>query len=47
MNQMWKGQTISVAHADDGRFEGQGLRAFFEYRKLGIAEATGVSSALM
>jgi len=38
---MWKGQAFSVAHADDGRFEGQGLRAFFEYRKLGIAEATG------
>ena len=41
MNQMWKGQAFSVAHADDGKFEGQGLRAFFEYRQLGIAEATG------
>ena len=41
MNRMWKGQAFTVAHADDGRFEGQGLRAFFEYRKLGIAEATG------
>ena len=41
MNKMWKGQAFSVAHADEGRFEGQGLRAFFEYRKLGITEATG------
>jgi len=41
MNQMWKGQAFSVAHADDGKFEGQGLRAFFEYRQLGIADATG------
>jgi quercetin dioxygenase-like cupin family protein len=40
MNRMWKGQAFTVAHADDGKFEGQGLRAFFEYRKLGIAEAT-------
>ena len=40
MNQMWKGQAFSVAHADDGKFEGRGLRAFFEYRQLGIAEAT-------
>ncbi len=40
MNQMWKGQAFTVSHADDGKFEGQGLRAFFEYRQLGIAEAT-------
>eukprot|EP00450_Noctiluca_scintillans_P023661 CAMPEP_0194518686 /NCGR_PEP_ID=MMETSP0253-20130528/52195_1 /TAXON_ID=2966 /ORGANISM="Noctiluca scintillans" /LENGTH=131 /DNA_ID=CAMNT_0039362757 /DNA_START=82 /DNA_END=477 /DNA_ORIENTATION=- len=40
MNQMWKGQAFAIAHADAGHFEGQGLRAFFEYRKLGIAEAT-------
>jgi mannose-6-phosphate isomerase-like protein (cupin superfamily) len=40
MNRMWKGQAFTIAHADDGRFEGQGLRAFFEYRRLGIAEAT-------
>ncbi|MHA1530226.1 MAG: cupin domain-containing protein [Alphaproteobacteria bacterium] len=37
---MWKGQAFTVSHADDGKFEGQGLRAFFEYRQLGIAEAT-------
>ena len=41
MGEMWKGQAFTIAHADDGRFEGQGLRAFFEYRQLGIAEATG------
>ena len=41
MNPMWKGQAFAVCHADDGKFEGQGLRAFFEYRQLGIAEATG------
>ena len=40
MNQMWKGQAFTVAHADDGKFEGRGLRAFFEYRQLGISEAT-------
>ena len=40
MNQMWKGQAFAVCHADDGKFTGQGLRAFFEYRQLGIAEAT-------
>ncbi len=40
MNQMWKGQAFTVSHADDGKFEGRGLRAFFEYRQLGIAEAT-------
>lgn len=40
MNEMWKGQAFTVSHADDGKFEGEGLRAFFEYRRLGIAEAT-------
>ena len=38
---MWKNQAFVIAHADDGRFEGQGLRPFFEYRQLGIAQATG------
>ena len=41
MNRVWKGQAFTISHADRGRFEGQGLRAFFEYRQLGIAEATG------
>lgn len=39
-NGLWAGQAFSVAHADDGAFEGQGLRAFFEYRDLGIKAAT-------
>ena len=41
MNEMWKGQAFTICHADEGRFEAKGLRAFFEYRQLGIAEATG------
>ena len=41
MNKMWKGQAFTICHADEGKFEGQGLRAFFEYRQLGIREATG------
>ena len=40
MNDMWKGQAFSIAHADSGAFKGEGLRAFFEYRDLGIAGAT-------
>jgi quercetin dioxygenase-like cupin family protein len=40
MTEMWKGQAFTVSHADDGKFEGQGLRAFFEYRDLGIGTAT-------
>ncbi|MEL6236132.1 MAG: cupin domain-containing protein [Pseudomonadota bacterium] len=41
MTKLWKNQAFTIAHADDGRFEGAGLRPFFEYRQLGIAEATG------
>lgn len=37
---MWKNQAFTIAHADEGAFEGQGLRPFFEYRQLGILEAT-------
>ena len=46
--ELWKGQAFSVSHADGtglgaaqdaGGFEG-GLRAFFEYRDLGIKTAT-------
>ena len=40
MNQMWKGQAFSVSHLDGTEFKGKGLRAFFEYRDLGIAGAT-------
>lgn len=39
MNQMWQGQAFTIQHADEGAFEG-GLRAFFEYRNLGIEGAT-------
>ncbi|MEM9049297.1 MAG: cupin domain-containing protein [Pseudomonadota bacterium] len=41
MTRLWKNQAFSIAHADDWRFEGAGLRPFFEYRQLGITEATG------
>lgn len=34
-------QEFTISHADDGKFVGEGLRAFFEYRQLGITEATG------
>ncbi|WP_420415154.1 cupin domain-containing protein [Roseibium sp.] len=37
---LWSGQAFTVAHADTGEFAGQGLRSFFEYRDLGIKEAT-------
>ena len=42
---VWKGQAFTVSHADgsgsiDSHFEG-GLRAFFEYRDLGISAASG------
>jgi quercetin dioxygenase-like cupin family protein len=32
---------FSVSHLKDSRFESEGLRPFFEYRDLGIKEATG------
>lgn len=41
MTRLWKNQSFTISHADDGKFVGQGLRAFFEYRQLGIREATG------
>lgn len=41
MNKMWKGQAFTISHADRSAFEGAGLRPFFEYRQLGIREATG------
>ncbi len=40
MSTIWKNQSFTIAHADSGAFEGQGLRPFFEYRQLGISEAT-------
>ena len=32
---------FSVQHAKDGVFDDKGLRSFFEYRDLGMGEATG------
>ena len=32
---------FSVSHLKDGEFKAEGLRAFFEYRDLGIKKATG------
>ena len=32
---------FSVQHAEDGEFETDGLRTYFEYRDLGIKDATG------
>lgn len=40
MTKLWKGQAFTIQHADEGKFVGKGLRAFFEYRDLGIAGAT-------
>ena len=44
-SQIWNGQAFSVSHADgsgttNSHFKG-GLRAFFEYRDLGISSASG------
>ena len=38
--QMVRDQKFSVVHADEGTFEGGGLRAQFEYKDLGIRDAT-------
>ena len=43
-SQLWKDQAFTVSHADgtgtvQGGFKG-GLRAFFEYRDLGVNSAT-------
>ncbi|WP_375228442.1 cupin domain-containing protein [Roseobacter sp. S98] len=40
MTRLWKNQAFTIAHADNGQFEGAGLRPFFEYRDLGISKAT-------
>lgn len=40
MTKLWKGQAFTIDRADASPFEGRGLRAFFEYRDLGIAGAT-------
>ena len=38
---LWKGQAFTVSQPDRSSFEAKGLRAFFEYRDLGIDAATG------
>ncbi|NKB63835.1 MAG: cupin domain-containing protein [Gammaproteobacteria bacterium] len=37
---LWPEQTFNITHADSGVFRAKGLRAFFEYRDLGIESAT-------
>lgn len=38
-----KPQSFAISHPDNSPFVGEGLRAFFEYRDLGIKAATGGS----
>ena len=40
MTSPFKNQSFAIAHADSGAFKGAGLRPFFEYRDLGIKDAT-------
>ncbi len=40
MTELYKNQSFTISHADDSPFVGDGLRAFFEYRDLGIKTAT-------
>jgi len=40
VTQLFKNQAFTISHADDGKFVGQGLRPFFEYRDLGIQGGT-------
>ncbi|MGR3711636.1 MAG: cupin domain-containing protein [Shimia sp.] len=40
MSTVFNNQAFTIAHADEGKFVGKGLRAFFEYRDLGIEDAT-------
>ncbi len=37
---VFKGQALTISQPDQSAFEAQGLRAFFEYRDLGIKDAT-------
>ncbi|MEH6646798.1 cupin domain-containing protein [Sulfitobacter sp.] len=37
---LWSTPGFTISHADSGAFEGAGLRPFFEYRQLGVTEAT-------
>ncbi|MFP6730651.1 MAG: cupin domain-containing protein [Alphaproteobacteria bacterium] len=46
MNDKKTAPRLSISHAADSTFEGGGLRGFFEYRDLGIRDATnGAASA--
>ena len=40
MTKLWKNQAFTISHPDRDPFVSEGLRAFFEYRDLGIAAAT-------
>lgn len=40
MVQLFKNQSFTITHSDTSPFVGDGLRAFFEYRDLGIKTAT-------
>ncbi|GJL81947.1 MAG: hypothetical protein DHS20C01_15810 [marine bacterium B5-7] len=40
MTTLYKNQAFTISHADSSSFKGDGLRSFFEYRKLGISENT-------
>lgn len=37
---LYQNQAFTISHADSGAFKGAGLRPFFEYRQLGVLEAT-------
>lgn len=37
---LWKGQAFAISQPDNSPFEARGLRAFFEYRDLGVNAAT-------
>jgi len=37
---LWSTSGFTISHADSWTFEGAGLRPFFEYRQLGVTEAT-------
>ncbi|MFK8033545.1 MAG: hypothetical protein AB8B94_05300 [Hyphomicrobiales bacterium] len=39
-SRLWKRQAFCVSYADASEFESQGLRAFFEYRAMGLRQAT-------
>lgn len=40
MTSPFTSQSFTIQHADAGAFKGAGLRPFFEYRDLGIKDAT-------